>query len=262
MGAEQANPQGRIVWHDLNSTDVAASRKFYSGLFGWTFTVGHGFELICAADEPEVHFGTLMKQEAPGAPSMWLPYVTGPDIDAALSRAREAGGSVVVPKMPAGSTGFFAYVRDPQGAFFATWQYNEGQPKPDSEGPPPAGRFCWDELHTSDVAAASAFYSTVGGYNAERVQMPGMEYTLLLRKALRPDGKPYQAAGMMALQPGMPHPFWLPYVAVADCDASHARAVSLGATSTSPPMEIPNIGRFATFLDPTQAPIAILGPNR
>jgi predicted enzyme related to lactoylglutathione lyase len=37
--------------------------------------------------------------------------------------------------------------------------------------------------------------------------------------------------------------------------------VRLGATVTVPPTDIPNVGRFAVWLDPQQATIAILQPN-
>ncbi len=98
------------------------------------------------------------------------------------------------------------------------------------------------------------------GYKFEQVEMPGMPYTLFTREAKRLDGKPRQAAGMMKMPPMIPHPFWLSYVSVANCDESTERAKRLGATITMPPTNIPNIGRFTTLLDPTMAPIAMLGP--
>ena len=59
----------------------------------------------------------------------------------------------------------------------------------------------------------------------------------------------------------MPHSFWLPYVHVENTDAVTDKAKRLGATITSPPMDIPNVGRFATWLDPQHAAIAVLQPK-
>ena len=60
----------------------------------------------------------------------------------------------------------------------------------------------------------------------------------------------------------MPYSFWLPYVHVDDTDALCERATRLGAKVTVPPTDIPNVGRFACWLDPQQASIAVLQAAR
>ena len=45
---------------------------------------------------------------------------------------------------------------------------------------------------------------------------------------------------------------------VADCNATAAKAGELGATTFVPPNDIPNVGRFAVFADPTGAALAII----
>ena len=55
---------------------------------------------------------------------------------------------------------------------------------------------------------------------------------------------------------------WLPYVHVADCDSSVAKAKKLGASEVVvPPTDIPGVGRFAIVIDPQGAPIAMLKPQ-
>jgi predicted enzyme related to lactoylglutathione lyase len=44
---------------------------------------------------------------------------------------------------------------------------------------------------------------------------------------------------------------------VDDCNATAARAASLGATTCVPPTDIPGIGQFAVFSDPQGATFAI-----
>ena len=51
---------------------------------------------------------------------------------------------------------------------------------------------------------------------------------------------------------------WLPYVAVADCDATANRAKALGGKVLMDPSDIPDIGRFAIAEDTLGAPIAFI----
>ncbi len=51
---------------------------------------------------------------------------------------------------------------------------------------------------------------------------------------------------------------WMPYVMVDDCNATAAKAGELGAKTFVPPNDIPNVGRFAVFADPTGAALAII----
>jgi predicted enzyme related to lactoylglutathione lyase len=82
------------------------------------------------------------------------------------------------------------------------------------------------------------------------------------RGVTTPKGEPVAAGGMMKSPPGVPHSFWLPYVAIEDADALSERATRLGAKVMVPPTDIPNVGRFACWSDPQQASIAVLQPAR
>ena len=75
-------------------------------------------------------------------------------------------------------------------------------------------------------------------------------------------GKP--GAGMMPMTPQMGDapPYWMPYFAVADCDATAAKATQLGGSSCVPPTDIPNVGRFAVLGDPQGAVFAIVKLSR
>ena len=254
---------GRIVWHDLNTTDLPRSRAFYSELFGWNVSEHGQWNFIAPAGETQ-HFGTMIAHDPKGnVPSHWVPYLTVPNLDAAISEVAGAGGKITVPKMPAGTTGHFSYALDPQMAAFALWQYAPDSPgKPEIDGPsPPLGHFCWDELLTSDPEAALKFYARVVGYESEASTVPGMQYTLFLRPDKRADGTRRQGAGMMKLPPGVPHPFWLSYVFVSDCDRTAEKAKALGGQIVAAPMNIPNVGRIATLLDPTNAAIGIIAAS-
>jgi predicted enzyme related to lactoylglutathione lyase len=120
------------------------------------------------------------------------------------------------------------------------------------------GTFCWNELMTTDVAGARAFYGKLFGWQVEEMSMgPGQTYTLWKR------GKD-QAGGCMAMPPGLAQgggkPMWTAYVQVPDVDATAKQAVALGGKVCHGPADIPGIGRFAVLTDPQGADICAFKP--
>lgn len=63
-----------------------------------------------------------------------------------------------------------------------------------------------------------------------------------------------QIAGIMHFDKAGIPPHWVSYVTVDDVDATAAKAKAAGGTIANPPMDIPNVGRFAVLLDPDNAP--------
>ncbi len=252
----------RFVWHDLMAADVPAAQKFYGGLFDWKYKVGendHGYVHLMVGER---HFGGMMKLDpAHGAPPHWLGYISVDDVDACLARVTKHGGRVAMPKMAIPDTGEFAVAMDPQGAAFAPFHYSGAKMEAEPERPHML-TFCWDELLTSDPDAAAKFYSHVFGWGVEHMDMPGFGRYTLLRRTGEKDAKGNErsAGGLMKLPPGVPHPFWLAYIAVPNADSIVEHAKRHGAMVPMPPMEVPTVGRFATILDPQHAAFAILQP--
>lgn len=116
---------------------------------------------------------------------------------------------------------------------------------------------------STDPAAAGAFYEKVFGWKPRPVEMGGgMVYTLLDRPGVKNvKGDQQSAGGMMRSPEGVPYSFWLAYVAVDNADQISERATKLGGKVTVPPQDIPNVGRFACWMDPQGASIAILQPK-
>ena len=107
---------GHVSWNELVTTDVAAAKKFYSGLFAWTpepFGSGMDYTLFKSGD---TMVGGLMKCPQPGAPAHWLAYVTVEDVDASAAKAVKLGGKMAVPPFDVPEVGRIAVVFDPQGA--------------------------------------------------------------------------------------------------------------------------------------------------
>jgi uncharacterized protein len=123
-------------------------------------------------------------------------------------------------------------------------------PKTDSHAP---GTFCWIELATTDGQAAKSFYTSLFAWTVIEHDMgPGGIYVIFQK-----DGA--DAAAMYQIPPdmkGMP-PNWLSYVAVADADATSAKATSLGGSVISGPFDVMENGRMAVMSDPQGASLAV-----
>jgi predicted enzyme related to lactoylglutathione lyase len=245
---------GRFVWHDLMTTDLERSKSFYSGLLGFSY---NDLDLGEMGTYPMIRTGDrdiggmVAVEAAPGATSRWVAYVTVDDVDAAAARAAAAGGAVRIPPTPIPNVGRFAELADPQGAVISAFvSTNPDMPEPG--GPPPLGIVCWNELLTTDPAAAVAFYQTVFGWGHGTMDMgPAGVYHLFKREDK-------DVAGMMQMPPdAAAPPLWMPYFLVADVDASFASALSLGAMPFVKPADIPEVGRFAVLGDPTGASFAL-----
>jgi predicted enzyme related to lactoylglutathione lyase len=194
--------------------------------------------------------GMVPLDAAHGIPSHWIGYLGVADVDAACAKADAIGGKTCVPPTDIPGVGRFAVVEDSTGAVFSPFRgTGEAPPEPRN---PPAGTFAWNELMTTDPAKAAEFYGALTGWTHERMEMPTGTYWLFKR------GDAF-AAGMMQMPPDAPsRPNWLPYVAVADCDASAATVPELGGQLFVQPTDIRDWGRFAVAQDPTGAVFAML----
>jgi uncharacterized protein len=114
------------------------------------------------------------------------------------------------------------------------------------------GANSWVELSTTDVEAATAFYSQLFGWSAEEMSMQDGAYTVVKTGS-------DEIGGIMSMPPQMQGPpHWGVYITVDDVDATAAKAQQLGATTIVPPTDIPNVGRFCTFQDPQGAVISAI----
>ena len=115
------------------------------------------------------------------------------------------------------------------------------------------GAFSWNELITTDVPAAKAFYAKLFGWEMHDEQAHGMVYTILT-------AGDQKVGGMMALPAeaqGMA-PAWGAYVTVDDVDSQTAKAEQLGAKVIVAPCDIPKVGRFAVICDPQGAILSLI----
>jgi uncharacterized protein len=240
---------GSFVWFEYAAKETSKAQGFFGELFGWGIQkvpMPQGeYTMIAAGDRT---IGGYLPDGAPQA--RWLTHLRVQDARAVAGKIASLGGKVLEQAVKIGDFGTMAIVTDPHGASFALWQPAKLEELPQ----PTTGTFVWNELFSADPAASVAFYTAIGGFEEEKMEMPGMGTYHLLKSG----GVP-RAGIMKQMMPGQPHA-WLPYVQVANADASADKAKRLGATLIVPPTDIPNVGRFSIFADPQGAALGILQP--
>jgi uncharacterized protein len=121
--------------------------------------------------------------------------------------------------------------------------------------PMAAGGFCWNELLTSDEAAATKFYTAVFGWQTGEYPGAGVKYTLWKNK-----GK--DIGGLMKRPMESIPPQWMAYVTVADADATAKKVTEAGGKVMTPPFDVPTVGRIAVLQDPQGASLGIIKPAK
>ena len=118
-GASLVNAHGALSWDELATTDMEASASFYSQLFGWSVEPIEGMEMPYMVVKNSAGWNNGgIRPVTESEPPNWLVYFGIDDIDAAVAKVAELGGSTIAGPMPIGM-GSIAVIRDPQGAVFA-----------------------------------------------------------------------------------------------------------------------------------------------
>jgi len=113
-----ANP---FVHIELNTRDVAKSKKFYSAMFDWKMKEIPGMDYTII-DVGEGTGGGIMKNPVPGAPDIWLPYVLVDDVTVSTKKAASLGATIAQDVTEIPDMGRFSVIIDPTGSAFGLWQ--------------------------------------------------------------------------------------------------------------------------------------------
>lgn len=252
-----------FVWHELLTSDVAAARRFYGEVIGWR-TTPHALEDYSefrAGDEAVA--GLMdMAEEAGIATPMWLGYIAVTDVDATVESVERDGAVLVVPPDDIPDVGRFAMFLDPQGAatYVIRLAANAGDPglrAASASGAARAGHCQWNELLTTDPAAALAFYTRQFGWRAgESLPLEAQGDCQLLLK----DGERFAAIlkrGRQGVQSA-----WRFYFNVDDIDRGIEAIHAGGGRILAGPHPTPGGGFGAVACDPQGAEFGIAGPAR
>lgn len=249
MTVVNSHPPGSFCWIELATSDTASAKSFYTQLFGWSVTesdMGDGsLYTIFQKNGRNAAAMYAIRPDQAGMPPNWMSYVAVTSADEVTKRATELGAVVHQGPFDVFGAGRMTVLGDPFGAVFAVWQAKEeiGLGVRDEES-----SLCWNEMQARDLEGSKKFYVSLFGWRAKE----SPEYTEF-------HVGEHAIGGMLSSHaPAEVPPYWLPYFAVADCDATVARASSLGGIPYAPPMDIPNVGRFAVLGDPEGATFAVI----
>ena len=246
--------QGKVIWADLVTPDLADAEHFYGGLFGWTFqTVLHGdSDYAVAFLDGRPIAGILQKpipQNEKRQPA-WLTFLAVRDLKSASEIALKQGAKSLATSRTYAGRGSQSIFADPEGAVFAMLASSSGD-TPDYLASP--GDWIWSSLIARDPKQSADFYKAVFGYDVFDLvpSDDGAEHVIL-------STDDYARAGIHSLQPGHRHSHWLNFIRVVDAVASSAKAVTLGGRVLIPPRLDRQGGQVAVIADPTGAPLGLM----
>ena len=118
---------GVAGWIQYTGPDTAAAKQFYRDVIGWAITDmpmqdGSSYAGIMVGETPIGGFSPYEEEDG-----NWTAFITVDDVDSCVSRATEAGGTVLSGPMDAPGVGRMATLRDPQGARIALITYESMQ---------------------------------------------------------------------------------------------------------------------------------------
>src|SRR5918992_1345344 len=233
---------GTFCWVGLATSDPAAAERFYTSLFGWEAEElsagGAGTYTMLRREDHDV--AILYRQQpearAAGAPPHWTSYISVEDADATAARAAELGGAAVFREpFDVLDAGRVAAIGDPTGAIVSLWQPRS---RIGATLVNDIGALCWNQLATTDVERAKAFFAALLGwqYETDDSGYASIKVGGRLNGGIR---------AQTEQERGSP-PNWLPYFAVENADAAARDAERVGGRTMVPTTEI-RIGRVAVI---------------
>jgi uncharacterized protein len=113
---------GSLVHFELPSEDAERAKRFWGGVFGWTFSdPGVAGLQYWMTQTGENQGGAIFEADGPRG---MIVYFDTDDIDASLARVRELGGTSE-EKQPIPHVGWFARCTDTEGNDFSLFQRDD-----------------------------------------------------------------------------------------------------------------------------------------
>ncbi|PRC90818.1 VOC family protein [Solimicrobium silvestre] len=253
--ASQEHHVGKIVFVELVTPNLVASKQFYGGLFGWTFRDIHtgGREYVEASMDGRPVAGLIYKAigENEHKQPAWLSFIAVSDVDAAKRMAVEHGAKVLFEPHNIPNRGREAVFADPQGAVFAILASSSGDPADVIAAP---GEWIWSSLITVDPGADAAFYQTL--FNYEVFDLPaaqGFQHLMLAS-----DDYARASINSLPADKAITPPHWLNYVRVDDTVKMAAKVVALGGKILVAPRIDRHGGKVAVVADTSGAPFGLI----
>jgi len=253
--ASQEHHVGKVIFVELVTPDLAVAKKFYAGLFGWTFRDIQAGKIayVEAFLDGRPVAGLIQKTVPKGEQRQpaWLSFFAVGDVDAARKIAMQNGAKVLFEPHNIPDRGREAVFADAQGAVFAVLASSSGDP-PDVLAAP--GEWIWSSLITRDPDTSAAFYQKIFDYEVFELPAKKGHQHLLLAS----DNQARASVNTLPVKRPDVHPRWLNYVRVEDAVKMTAKVVALGGRVLVKPRIDRHGGKVAVVADPSGAPFGLL----
>ena len=236
---------GKFIWFDFGTPSIATQREFYSNVFGWSYRspVQTEDSYVLIINQGRSIAGMFSFEPASGEQdgAAWIALMAGADPVAAATTVKANGGSVEVEPMNIAGRGRHAVFRDPAGAVFGVLRSDSGDP-PDAEVE--IGGIIWVDLFARDMEEMAKFYGALAPFEISDNAITED----VIRKVLSAHGMP--RAGIVPVDEEANRSAWVPYIRVADVEATLEKVIAGGGFTIVAPDENVHDGNLAVFVDP------------
>jgi predicted enzyme related to lactoylglutathione lyase len=254
--------QGSHIWYELLTPDPQGAKAFYDAVIGWDIGPPHdaqGYRMIGRSDGGFAGGVLPLSEEmrGHGAKPLWLGYIYVSDVDTTTSSVEAKGGRTLMPGFDIDNIGRIALVADPQGNPFyvmkPTPPAGDENKQSDVFSPTEAQRVGWNELSTTDPAAARQFYGELFGWTSEDFMPMGElgEYRFFAHNGTT-------IGALSACMAGTPAG-WRYYIRVPSIAKAADAVTAGGGTIAMGPHEVPGGDHIIIGHDPQGAEFALVG---
>jgi predicted enzyme related to lactoylglutathione lyase len=259
----RTSPAGSFIWYELITPDPVGAKDFYDAVVGWTIEPQPSGEMdyrMIGRSDGGMAGGVMRltdEMKSHGARPIWLGYINVDDVDATVASIEQTGGKTLLPAFDIPDIGRIAMVTDPQGVPFYVMKpippagrENEAS---DVFSPDAEQRVGWNELTTSDPAAARQFYGQQFGWGSDEFMDMG---EMGQYRFFDHDGK--RLGAVFDAGHGQP-PRWRYYFRVPSISAAKQTAETKGGTIHMGPHQVPTGDFIVIGSDPQGAEFALVG---
>ncbi len=120
----------KVVHFEIPADDLARAKKFYQETFDWQLQdmPDLNYVMVRTTETDEkwmpkepgaINGGMLQRNNMVPVPSLAIGV---PNLEVAIEKIKQAGGTIVKEKTPVGQMGFIAYFKDTEGNVLSLWQ--------------------------------------------------------------------------------------------------------------------------------------------
>ncbi|RLA04310.1 MAG: VOC family protein [Gammaproteobacteria bacterium] len=173
--------EGKFVWADLYSNDIASSIDFYTKTFGWSvIKIGDKNDVyyLFMSDDKAVAGVIDRPAEQEGAvEALWIGSIGVQNIQQVVDSAKSEGSTVLMNPSNFDLFGTRAVIADPRGSIFSLLDI--GSINPDNKKHL-SDRWGWAQLFSINPKKASGFYYSVFDYKINKGEPPRMKSIYIL----------------------------------------------------------------------------------